>query len=208
MADWGPDIVNVHTGLVPEQAPLHPPKVELPDGVAVSVTELASGKLALHFVPQEMPAGLLVTVPVPAPDFVTVSLTLKGLNVAVTDFAAFMVTEHVFAFPEHAPLQPANLSPVPAVAVNFTTVPLAKLAEHVVPQLIPDGRLVIVPVPVPASAAVRVKLPPPALKVAVTDLAALIVTAHAPFPEQAPLHPKNVAPPVGVAVNVTMVPPA
>ena len=43
--------------------------------------------------------------------------------------------------------------------------------------------------------------------VAVTILAADIVTTHVPVPEHAPLQPANV-PLVGVAVSVTMVPAA
>jgi hypothetical protein len=48
------------------------------------------------------------------------------------------------------PVHPANVDPVPAVAVNVTDVPLAKFVLHVVPQLMPAGELVTVPVPVPA----------------------------------------------------------
>jgi len=57
-----------------------------------------------------------------------------------------------------APLQPPNVDPSAAVAVSATTAPLAKLAEHVVGQLIPAGALNTVPVPVPASFTVSVKL--------------------------------------------------
>ena len=47
-----------------------------------------------------------------------------GLNVAVTDFAASMVTVHV-AVPVHAPLQPVKIEPAAAVAVSVTEAPLA-----------------------------------------------------------------------------------
>jgi hypothetical protein len=58
-----------------------------------------------------------------------------------------------------APLQPANVDPSATAAVSATTVPLAKLAEHVVAgQLIPAGVLDTVPAPDPASFTVKVKL--------------------------------------------------
>ena len=47
------------------------------------------------------------------------------------------------------PVQPANVDPEAAVAVNVTAVPLLILAVQVLPQLIPAGLLVTVPVPVP-----------------------------------------------------------
>jgi len=69
----------------------------------------------------------------------------------------------------------------------------------------PDGLLVTVPLPVPALPTVNVWFPG-AEKVAVTDLAASIVTVQVPVPEQpAPFQPIKVAGAVGVAVSVTEV---
>jgi hypothetical protein len=73
--------------------PLHPPPLQPanidPDAaVAVSVTELPVGKealAALQPVPQLMPPGLLVTVPVPVPALFTVRMEGTALKVAVTD---------------------------------------------------------------------------------------------------------------------------
>ena len=60
--------------LVPAQPPpLQPVNVEPAAGVAVSVTAVPLGNAAEHVVPQEIPAGELVTVPVPAPVVLTVS---------------------------------------------------------------------------------------------------------------------------------------
>lgn len=74
---------------VPEQAPDHPAKIELVPALAVSVMDVPTLKLALHVCPQLMPAGALVTVPVPVPEFITVSCAVavgaEALNVAVTD---------------------------------------------------------------------------------------------------------------------------
>ena len=43
-------------------------------GAAVRVTALLAGKLAEHVEPQEIPAGVLVRVPVPVPDLLTVKV--------------------------------------------------------------------------------------------------------------------------------------
>lgn len=75
------------------------------------------------------------------------------LKVAVTEAAAVRVTAHV-PLPLQAPDHPANVEPELGTAVSVTEVPLAKLALHVVPQLMPVGLLVTVPVPVPASCTV------------------------------------------------------
>jgi hypothetical protein len=58
---------------VPLQAPDQPVNMEPVLGVAVSVMGVPLAKLALHVVPQSIPAGSLVTVPVPAPASCTVS---------------------------------------------------------------------------------------------------------------------------------------
>ena len=50
-------------------SPLQPAKVEPASGVAVRVTTVFSAKLALHVSPQLIPAGALVTVPLPVPAF-------------------------------------------------------------------------------------------------------------------------------------------
>jgi hypothetical protein len=70
------------------------------------------------------------------------------LNVAVTEVLAVRFTVHV-GVAVHAPDQPANTEPALGVAVSVTDVPLAKVALHVAPQLMPNGLLVMVPVPVP-----------------------------------------------------------
>jgi hypothetical protein len=57
----------------------------------------------------------------------------------------------------------------------------------------------LVAVPLQAVAALK-------LKVAVTVLLAFIETMHEPVPVQAPLHPTNVEPAFGAAINVTLVP--
>ncbi|HKR78407.1 MAG TPA: hypothetical protein VJR69_01780 [Nitrospira sp.] len=74
---------------VPEHPPpLQPAKTDPADAVALSVTELFVGKeplAELQPLPQLMPLGLLVTVPVPVPALLTVSVEGTALKVAVTD---------------------------------------------------------------------------------------------------------------------------
>jgi len=71
--------------------------------------------------------------------------------------------------------------------------------------LIPAGLEVTVPLPVPVLLTVRENVC--ALKVAVTVVAAFMVTVQLPVPEQPPpLQPEKVEPPAGLAVRVTAVP--
>src|SRR2546425_3051478 len=67
---------------VPEQPPLQPVKIEPAAGAAVSVTAVPLAKLAAQGAPQVMPAGLVVTVPAPAPALETVSVEV-GVEGAV-----------------------------------------------------------------------------------------------------------------------------
>ena len=109
---------------VPVHAPLQPANVEPLAAAAVSVTDVPLAKFAVHVLPQLMPDGDDVTVPVPVPAFVTLSAKVDELlNVAVTARAAVIDTVHV-PVPLHAPLQPANVEPLAAVAVSVTEVPL------------------------------------------------------------------------------------
>ena len=60
---------------VPEQPPpLQPLKVEPAAGAAVRVTAVPLEYATAQVAPQEMPVGLLVTVPIPAPILLTVSV--------------------------------------------------------------------------------------------------------------------------------------
>jgi hypothetical protein len=146
-------IERVHVD-VPVQAPDQPANLEPVAGVAVSLTCVPVGKPSVHVAPQLIPAGELVIVPVPVPVLAicTVSWVVVA-NVAVTETSAVGVTAHV-PVPLQAPDQPVNAEPALGVAVSVMGVPLAKLALHVVPQLIPAGSLVTVPVPLPESCTV------------------------------------------------------
>jgi hypothetical protein len=64
---------------VPEQAPAQPAKIESPSAVAVRVRAVPGATDREQAVPQLMPAGLLVTVPEPAPFLVTESVTRAGV---------------------------------------------------------------------------------------------------------------------------------
>src|SRR2546422_8289427 len=78
---------------VPEQPPpVQPEKVEPAAAVAVNVTAVPLAKLAEQVAPQLMPAGALVTVPLPVPAGVTVRVKDCTVKVAVTVVAAESVT--------------------------------------------------------------------------------------------------------------------
>ena len=72
--------------------------------------------------------------------------------------AAESVTTHVPVPLQPPPVQPLKVEPMAGMAVSITTVPLAKLAEQVAPQVMPAGALVTVPLPVPALETVSVKV--------------------------------------------------
>src|SRR2546422_7093043 len=102
-----------------------------------------------------MPAGELVTVPLPVPALETVSVKVGRVKVAVTVVAAETVTTHD-PVPEHPPpLQPVKVEPAAGAAVSVTAVPLAKLVVKAAPPVIPPGLLFIVPVVVPAFETLR-----------------------------------------------------
>src|SRR5437879_556127 len=189
----------------PEQPPpLQPEKVEPAVGVAVKVTAVPLANGAEHVAPQAMPAGLLATVPAPAPALVSVRVKDCTANVAVTEVAAFTVTMQV-PVPEQPPLQPVKVELASGVAVRVTAVPTVNEAEQAAPQEIPEGALLTVPLPVPVLVTLRAK--DCWTKPAVTEAAALIVTMQVPVPEQPPpLQPEKVELASGVAVKVTAVP--
>ena len=74
------------------------------------------------------------------------------------------------------------------------------------PQLIPAGLEVTVPLPDPVLLTESVKVCGRS-NVAVTEVAAFMVTVQVPVPEQpAPLQPEKLDPPAAAAVSVTTVP--
>src|SRR3989454_9468469 len=198
-----PPRVTVQSAVPEQPPPLQPANAEPPSGIAVSVTTVPPTKLAEQIAPQVTAAGVLFTVPAPAPAVETVRAKTDE-KVAVTVVAAETVAPHG-AVPLHPPpLQPTNTEPPSGAAVTVTTVPAAKLAEQIAPQVTPAGVLVTVPAPAPAVATVRTTAD---AKVAVTVVAAETVTTHGAVPlHPPPLHPTNSEPPSGAAVSVTTVP--
>ena len=80
--------MTAHVVPVPEQPPpLQPENVESAAGLALRVTAVPLGKLPEQVAPQAIPAGALVTVPLPVPALLTASVTGCRAKVAVTGVA-------------------------------------------------------------------------------------------------------------------------
>ena len=116
---------------VQSESPVQPVNTEPVPGVAVNTTTVAGEKVAVHTVPQSMPAGLLTTRPLALPPAVawtaTITLNVKEelrLKVAVTVVAALMVTVQVPVPVHPPPLHPVNVEPDAAAAVSTTDAPL------------------------------------------------------------------------------------
>jgi hypothetical protein len=139
----------------PLQAPPQPPKPQPFAGVAVSVTCDPWAKFALHVDPQLIPAGELVTVPLPV---TLTDNTSSGTNVAVTVAAAFIGTLQP-PLPLQAPPQLLKTQPAAGVGVRVTGDPPVKTWLQVDGQLMPAGLLATVPLPLTLT--VRLALPPP-----------------------------------------------
>jgi hypothetical protein len=110
---------------MPEQpSPVHPVKVALDAGVAVTVTTVPKSNVIEHVTPQSIPDGLEDTDPVPVPFFATTSCCCGWLlKFAVTVWAASIVTWQVPVPEQPEPDQPVNVCPRSGVAVKVTTVP-------------------------------------------------------------------------------------
>jgi hypothetical protein len=142
-----------------QPVPDQPANIEPDAAVAVSVTAAPLLKLAEQVLPQLMPAGELVTVPLPVPAFATVRLKLWRLKVAVQVVLAVIVSDPL---EQPVPDQPAKTELEAGVAVSVTIVPLSRLAEHVLPQSIAVELLLLVRLPMAAEPLVTVPLPVPA----------------------------------------------
>ncbi|MDW8479675.1 MAG: hypothetical protein RML12_07400 [Xanthomonadales bacterium] len=107
---------------VPLQSPLQPAKLEPGSGLAVRVTAAWSGKSALQLAPQAMPAGALLTVPVPLPVRLTLSVIAEvsvGLNhqsTAESKLATPLVMKRLLPLPVKENWQKAK----PALALYWT----------------------------------------------------------------------------------------
>jgi hypothetical protein len=78
---------------------------------------------AAHVVPQLMPAGELVTPPVPAPTTVIPRVN-RGAKVAVTELLAPIATVHELVPAQPDPLHPVKADPRSGDAVRVTLVPV------------------------------------------------------------------------------------
>jgi len=216
------DMTMVHCVGVPltgVQVEPKPANVELAPGAVVRVTVLpmSNKELALaHVGPQEMPAGLDVTVPKPVPALDTVSRSFVKVKVVVTVASADIVIVHWDGMPETGvQLEPklVKFEFVSGLAVRVTVVPWVNWERRlgqVGSQEIAPGFNVTVPVPVPPLDTVSQNCGVIDVKLALTVAAADITMVHwvgAPVTGvQLEPKPANLELASGVAVNVTVVP--
>ena len=104
---------------VPEQAPPQPLKIQPLAGDAVKLTVAPAAKAALQVEPQLIPAGELVTVPLPVLLTDRIGVCVKF---ATTLWLDFMFTTQL-PLPLQAPPQLENAQPVSGVAYKPTPVP-------------------------------------------------------------------------------------
>ena len=106
--------------------------------------------------PQLIPAGELVTVPLPLPVLLTAKSN-EGSKLAVTVLLASNVTVQLEVPEQPPPDQPVKIEPGLATAVNIVTVPSKAADVQLEPQLIlADEVLVTIPEPAPLLFTVRV----------------------------------------------------
>src|SRR2546426_12844436 len=96
-----------------------------------------------------MPTGALVTVPLPAPALLTVSVLGCRSKLAVTVVVAVRVTVQEPVPEQPPPLQPVKVEPVAGAAGRGTAGPLEELAEQLAPPVMPPGALVAGAPPAP-----------------------------------------------------------
>jgi hypothetical protein len=118
---------TLHTGLLPApaQSPLQPENTLPASALATRVTRDPLAKPAPQVLPQTMPPGALITLPLPEP--VRAALTVTGASsakVAPTVVAALTVSVQG-AVPLQAPDQPVKVEPAAAEAVSVTILPEA-----------------------------------------------------------------------------------
>lgn len=195
-------------GPEPLQALLQPANTDPAFAGADRLTDVPDAKLAVQTVLHVIPAGALVTVPVPPPETVTVSPSVVAeVNVAVIVVALVGATLHVPIPEQPPPDQPAKTAPAAGAAVRTTELPDGKVAEHVRPHVMPAGALVTVPLPAPARTTVTAT--GAGANAAPTVVAAVIVTVHVAVPEHPPpVQPVKTDPAAGVAASATLDPAA
>jgi hypothetical protein len=146
-------IVTLHVP-VPEQAPLQPVKVDVGFGAALRVTAVPEPKFAEHVLPQLIPSGLLVTIPLPLPASETVSKTALS-NFAVIVRLEFTIRlQSIILAVQPPPLQPANTEPELGAAPRMKSEPAE--TEHPVAQTPGLEIGPTIPVPLPDVAVVTV----------------------------------------------------
>ena len=149
-------IVTSQEVAIPEQPPpVQPEKVDPPVAFAFSRTTVPASKFALQVLLQAViPLGLLPTEPVPSPAFVTDSAYCAcgvdtSLKFAVTVRPVVIMMVQGVVPEQPPPLQPVKVELLFAAADKVTDVPVARLAEQVLPQSMPPTELVTVPLPRP-----------------------------------------------------------
>ena len=144
---------------VPVQLPDQPENVEPVAATAVSTTDVFATTAIEHVVPQLMPEGAEVIVPLPLPARLAASVSVGGggggsevilLNVAVQVERALTTMVVVAVVPEQAPDQPAKTESTALAAVNRTESLLLTRVLQSLPQEMPDGIELTLPLPVPA----------------------------------------------------------